>query len=418
MSVLRFLHAADLHLDSPLRGLKRYPHMPHDEIGQATRRALDKLVETALAQNVAFVILAGDLYDGAWKGAATGLYMAAALGRLTRAGIDIVTVSGNHDADSVIARRLPLPEGVYSFPSDRPATHKLEKWRVALHGQSFADRHVPHDMTRDFPPPVPGWLNIGVLHTSLTGSKDHATYAPCTVEGLCAKGYDYWALGHVHKFAIVHENPWIVYPGVLQGRHARETGPCGGVIVEAQDGRIISVERAYFDSVRWAEVRINLEDISDGRGFAGRARAEFEKAMRLADGRLLVARVILEGATPLHGKLGGWEEDLRAVAAALGDRLALEKLRDETRPPPKAENDAFSETPAMTGLDEKLSPLLSDAATREELLRGLEDFFHLFPADLAAPLKTDDALLEKAALRLKARLFEQAAAERQGGSET
>ncbi|TPW33685.1 metallophosphoesterase family protein [Oecophyllibacter saccharovorans] len=410
MTVLRFLHAADLHLDSPLRGLKRHEGLPHEEIRLATRRALDRLVETAIAEEVAFVILAGDLYDGDWKDASTGLYMASALGRLTRRGIEVITVSGNHDADSVISRRLPMPEGVHTFPTRQPTTYRLEGLQVALHGQSFATRHVPEDITRNFPPPVPGWLNIGVLHTSLTGDSAHATYAPCTVEGLCALGYDYWALGHVHKRQIVHEAPWIVFPGVIQGRHVRETGACGGMIVEAEGTRILSVRPVDFDTVRWHVLNLDLTDMATTEALARLARQQLMEAMGAAEGRLLVVRVVLQGTTPLHGQLGRWDEDLRAIMAGLGEGIALEKLHDETRPPAQQRTanpllDTLLEEARQDVLGKSM-PHMPHENPLAALDETLSDFLRLLPRDIASEALTTapELLLGQAMISLKDRL--------------
>jgi len=147
MSSFRFLHAADIHLDSPLKGLSRYEGLPLEEIRNATRRALESLIDIAIEEKVSFLILAGDLYDGSWQDASTGLYMMKSLSRLVHAGIRVITLSGNHDAQSVIARELPRPAGIDHFSYDAPDTIRLEDIQVALHGQSFRDRHVRKDMT-------------------------------------------------------------------------------------------------------------------------------------------------------------------------------------------------------------------------------------------------------------------------------
>ncbi|MBP0573578.1 hypothetical protein J8J27_23040, partial [Mycobacterium tuberculosis] len=133
------------------------------------------------------------------------------------AGIPVFTVSGNHDAESIVSRSLALPPGVHHFGADRAATVELAALRVAVHGLSFATREMRANPVPGFPAPVAGWFNIGILHTSLEGAAEHIAYAPCAVADLVGRGYDYWALGHVHDFSIRHAQPHIVYPGNLQG---------------------------------------------------------------------------------------------------------------------------------------------------------------------------------------------------------
>jgi len=223
--MFRFLHAADIHLDSPLHKLDYYEGAPIDELRQATRRALDNLVQTAIRENVSFVLISGDLYDGDWKDYNTGLYFVSQTSKLRDAGIPVYIVAGNHDAAGKISRALRFPESVHLFPSQKPATLRINNIEVAIHGQSFASPAVKKDLSAKYPPPLPGFFNIGMLHTCATGREGHEPYAPCTLDGLRSKGYDYWALGHVHQHEVLMDDPLIVFPGNIQGRHVRETGP-------------------------------------------------------------------------------------------------------------------------------------------------------------------------------------------------
>jgi DNA repair exonuclease SbcCD nuclease subunit len=179
--------------------------------------AFRNLIDTALEEHVAFVLIAGDLYDGDWPDWRTGLFFIEQVGRLAGAGIPLIMVAGNHDAASVITRNLRLPEHVTLLPYDQSGRIVLQDYGVAIHGRSFATRAVTEDLSRNCPDPVPGLFNIGLLHTSLTGRPGHDNYAPTTPDTLTLKGYDYWALGHVHAREVVQEEPWIVFPGNLQG---------------------------------------------------------------------------------------------------------------------------------------------------------------------------------------------------------
>jgi len=196
---MRFIHAADLHLDSPLRGLSSYADAPVERLRTATRDAFSKLVTHAIDEQVDFMVIAGDVYDGDWKDFNTGLYFVRQMGRLRQAGIPVYLLYGNHDAESEMTRSLELPDNVHVFTTREAQTHRIEHLKVALHGRSFRVAATTDNLLPDYPDPVQGFLNIGVLHTALEGNAEHARYAPCSVAELQAKGYQYWALGHVHE---------------------------------------------------------------------------------------------------------------------------------------------------------------------------------------------------------------------------
>lgn len=333
--MFRFIHAADIHLDSPLRGLETYPDAPVEQIRGAARRAFDNLIELALTEEVAFVLLAGDLFDGDWKDYNTGLYFMHRMGRLQEAGIRVFLVAGNHDAAGQLTRSLRLPENVTLFGSKRPETSILSDPGVAVHGQSFAARAVSEDLSQGYPGPEPGLFNIGLLHTSLSGRPGHEPYAPCSPEGLAAKGYDYWALGHVHQREIVAELPWIVFPGNIQGRHIRETGPRGCTLVTVADGRVVEVDARDLDVLRFALVRVRPEQRARLSDVLDLTRTALEQECAAASGRPLAVRVSLEGPAEahhlLHRQADQLREEVRGLAATLGD-VWLEKLIVATAP--------------------------------------------------------------------------------------
>ncbi|WP_085316191.1 metallophosphoesterase family protein [Derxia lacustris] len=302
--MFRFLHAADLHLDSPLRGLDRYDGAPVDRLRNATRDAFRRLVDLAIAERVAFVLLAGDLYDGDWTDFHTGLFLRGELVRLGQAGIRVFIVRGNHDARSVITRELELPGNVHEFSVRKPDTVLLDAHPVAIHGQSFADRAMPDDLVPGYPAAVPGRFNIGLLHTSLAGSPEHDSYAPTTLATLRQRGYDYWALGHVHARQRASEAPWVVFPGNLQGRHARETGAKGCELVTVDDGFGVTSEFMPLDVVRWTALDIDLgpdgpAPAADLAAAQARVRAALDATVRAAPDRLHAVRITLAGQSPL-----------------------------------------------------------------------------------------------------------------------
>ena len=296
---MRFIHASDLHIDSPLRGLDRYDGAPVERLRSATRSALERLVDRALAERVDFLLLAGDIYDRDWQDFHTGLFFRAQMVRLERAGIRCFIVQGNHDAQGVISRQLTLPSNVMVFSSRAAQTVKLDDLSVAIHGRSFPEREVNEDLVPSYPPPVPGFFNIGLLHTSLTGRAGHDTYAPTDLPTLVAKGYDYWALGHVHAREVLNERPRIVFCGNLQGRHAKETGAKGCELVTVEAGRV-EAEFIALDVVRWSQLSVPLDGVDRLESLNEAFARALEPVLAGTADRLHAVRVTLTGSTELH----------------------------------------------------------------------------------------------------------------------
>ena len=389
--MFKFIHAADIHLDSPLVGLSSYQDAPIELLRGATRRAFANLVDAALREKVAFVVIAGDVYDGEWKDFNTGLFFARMLGRLRDAGVEVVLLHGNHDAESNLTRSLPLPPGVHVFSSKKAETFVLDGLGVALHGRSFKERETTENLVPGYPDPLDGLFNVGVLHTALEGNAAHASYAPCSTEELRNKGYDYWALGHVHVQSVVARDPWIVFPGNLQGRHARELGPKGAMLVTVDEGRIAGAEPLAVDVVRWAHVEVDATGAATRNAVEDRAREALAAVVdREAGGRTLAVRITVRGACRAHAEMlvadDAFVADLRAIGAGLAaDELWVEKVRLETRPDGGA--------PAAGGLDaaDDLARLLAEAPIDRDLLEALEadlrDLVGKLPSDIRTGLE-------------------------------
>ncbi len=335
MPDFKFLHAADLHLDSPLRGLETDASAPIELIRGATRRALGRMVDLALREGVRFVVIAGDVYDGEWPDYGTGLFFAAQMRRLTDAGIEVFIIRGNHDSANRVIRSLRMPSPLVRI-FDHKAAHSfdLESLGVVVHGQSFGDRAVPEDLSLNYPRPRTGYFNIGVLHTSATGFAGHDTYSPCEPARLAAHGYDYWALGHVHERTVLCTDPWIVFPGNIQGRHIGETGAKGVSLVTVEDGKVADVAHvAVDDDLRWAQIIVPLDGAADEAEALTLVGERLECALREAGERHLAARVTLTGATAAHAPLAG--DGLRAKIRNEADalhRIWIEKVVLRTRP--------------------------------------------------------------------------------------
>ncbi len=330
-------------MDSPLRGLSGHDGLPANEIRQAPRRALEKMIEFAVREEVKFVIIAGDIYDGDLPDSNTGLFFHLQLQKLRNANIPVYIIYGNHDARSGIIKNMPSFSGVHVFDAKKAGTVSLsdDDAEICLHGQSFGTRSVSENLARNYPSPVAGCFNIGILHTSLGGYQGHDNYAPCSRENLTAKGYDYWALGHIHKREeLLRGNPcWVVYPGNLQGRHIGEAdgeNRKGATLVTVENGVVSDVRHEPFDEARWAAVKVKLEPDDGEDGLHEKIRQEF---LRVAENSPVpvIARLTVSGRAKANDYLRNNRHNFKETVAPLlasetGGRIWLEKIRINTEP--------------------------------------------------------------------------------------
>ncbi len=336
--MFRFIHAADPHLDSPLQGLEAHEGAPTDLLRGATRRAFENLVRLAIDEAIDFVVIAGDIYDGDWKDYSTGLFFRGQMVRLRDQGIPVYLIVGNHDAASVISKKLSLPENVHVFSTRTAESKEVGGHPVVIHGRGFPNRAVPENLAKDYPQAVPDKFNLGLLHTSLTGLPGHDTYAPCSEADLREKSYGYWALGHIHQPAVISHDPWIVFAGNCQGRHIRETGPRGCRLVTVNDSlQVESAEWRPLDVVRWANLKIDFTGSDQETEALHRVSAAMEDAVAAAEGRLLAARLVISGTTALHGSLHRdqqrWRAELLARAQDHGNEaIWIERIKIATAP--------------------------------------------------------------------------------------
>lgn len=358
--MFKFIHAADLHLDSPLVGLARYPGAPADQLRAATRDALTALVNLAIKEKAAFVLIAGDLYDGDWRDYNTGLFFSHQMTLLRNAGIRVFITAGNHDAASQMTRTLRLPKNVTLFPTRQPGTELLQELGVAVHGQGYHTPAVTADLAAGYPSALPHLFNIGVLHSSVTGRPGHEPYAPCTLEGLLSKGYQYWALGHVHQREVLNQNPWVVFPGNLQGRHIRETGPKGCTVVTVAGGQVDAVEHVDLDVLRWVLRPVDATGAETAPEVVDQAALALQTELAGSGGRILAVRLHISGSCRAHEDLSRlpehWVSEIRVAANDIGGGLVwLEKVKVET-----------------SGVA-NIEDLLASGGALGSLLRGLQD---------------------------------------------
>jgi DNA repair protein SbcD/Mre11 len=377
---MRFIHASDLHLDSPLRGLSRYEGAPVDEVRGATRRAFENLVAAALRERVDLVVIGGDLYDGDWPDHNTGLFFVKGVTQLAEEGIPVVIVRGNHDAASKLTKSLRLPRNVYLLADAKPETVVLDQIGVAAHGQSFFTPAVLNDLASAYPASIPDCFNIGLLHTSLNGRPGHDNYAPTTLSVLQGKGYDYWALGHVHAAEIVSREPWVVYPGNTQGRHIRESGAKGCSLISVENGMVLEQKAIALDVMRWETLSLDISALPDLDALLDAATAGIRNRLAQADGRAVAIRIRIAGSGPLHRMLAVQpetvEQQLRSAAIeASNAQVWIEKIELTTRP--QLDLDRIAERDDPLGmLVRELRALAADDAARasvvEEAIRDLQ----------------------------------------------
>lgn len=394
---MKLIHASDIHLDSPMRGLAMHDGAPIEELHGATRRALANLVDTAIEEQADVVLLAGDLFDGDWPHYGTGVQFVKEMGRLREAGIAVVSIAGNHDAQSKLTKGLRLPENVHVLSVDKADSKVFEGIGLAVHGQGYAEPAVMDDLSLGYPKPRSDLVNVGLLHTCATGRAGHANYAPCKVSSLQDHGYEYWALGHVHGYEVLSEDPPVLFSGNLQGRGIHESGPKGAVLIEIGPDAI-SFERRIVDAVRWEVIELNGDACSTVDDVCNRARTEMKQALEKADGRLLAARVAITGTSDAHHQLLADPERLRheMLAAAVdvaGDRLWIEDVRINTTPSgaqPASGSDAVGELLA------ELEEIGGDDALVAELASELTPVFEVLPTSVSEEMDLKDPTVIRA----------------------
>lgn len=377
--MFRFIHTADLHLDAPLRSLALKDEDLADLVGNATRRALECIVDLCLEEQVDALLIAGDLYDGDMRSMKTAAFLVSEMERLHQAGVSVFAIRGNHDAESVLTRELELPPNVHVF-TGHGGTVELSEQGVAIHGVSFAKPQAPESLLPKYKEPVSGLFNIGMLHTSLAGATGHDTYAPCSIDDLQAHGFDYWALGHVHIRKVHSEAPYIVMPGMPQGRDIGEAGPKSVTLVSVNDGNVVLEER-FTSTVEFVRREIGLNDVDDWRDALEVIEAELKSAAMTPSDHT-VMRLELIGSSPIAWRLRRDHdlllEQVSNLARAQG-AVWLDKIVNQLTPP----------TAPLTGDDPRreLSTLMETLTDNADFLLRAEQNAEELIADLPPELR-------------------------------
>ena len=304
MSILRFVHAADLHLDSPFSGLKA---IAPDEVSSILRRATfevyDNIVDLCIEERVDALLVAGDVYDGADRSLRAQLKFVDGLRRLAEAGIRSFICHGNHDPLDGWEAKLELPAGCVRFGPEVTGEPMFpeDPERARVYGISYPQREVRQNLSPRFRDLPNGGFKIGLLHANVGGNSEHDSYAPCSVSDLVETSIDYWALGHVHTRAVLRdENPAIVYPGNPQGRHPNESGERGVYLVEVDDSGGVGMEFRAVDVVRWERRDLDIDGLGDEQHMLNAISDVAGSALEGAGGRPVVLRLVLSGRGPMN----------------------------------------------------------------------------------------------------------------------
>jgi exonuclease SbcD len=324
-----FAHAADLHLDSPFKGLTKVPAAVRERLRESTFAALRGLLEVVRRDKVDFVVLAGDLFDAADRSLRAQLRLQRALGEMTAIGTQVFVVHGNHDPESGRQAKLDWPQGVHVFGSGGvecvPAYTRNGELAAHVYGISYPTAAVTDNLAHRFKVKEGAPFHIALLHANVDGDPSHDNYAPCKLEELVAAGFQYWALGHVHDRRTLHEYPHVVYPGNLQGRSIRETGSKGVYVVSVTDMGSMDMRFRDVADVIWQEISVSIEGIEREQELKNRLLTAVEEARHEAQGRPVLARIQLEGRGVLNDRLlqpeaaEEWLEELREWVGAPGE---------------------------------------------------------------------------------------------------
>ncbi|WP_339159290.1 DNA repair exonuclease [Paenibacillus sp. FSL W8-0186] len=308
MIPFRFIHAADLHLDSPFAGMTGIPDVLRRHLQESTFAALDHLVELAITEQADFLVVSGDVYDASDSSLRAQLRLREAWDRLGHHGIPVYVIHGNHDPLNAGRLRLAHPEHVTVFGpvvESVTARRRSDGQPVAVvSGISYPTAAVTENTALQFrKDPASDLFHIGLLHANVDGQEGHDAYSPCSLRDLQQSGYDYWALGHIHKRQILHKSPWIVYPGNLQGRSMKETGPKGCYLVNVDEHGGAKLSFRALDHVRWLEAELSIDGLRSEEKLRDLAEELLEELREQSEGKLQVVRLVLTGRGPLHGLL-------------------------------------------------------------------------------------------------------------------
>lgn len=414
----RFVHTADIHLDSPLRSLALRNKDLAELVGDASRQAFSSIIDLCLSESVDALVIAGDLYDGDQTSMKTARFLGTQMARLTEANIRVYKIRGNHDALSRISKQLVFPEQVTIFGGRAQSVLQTAGGLdVAFHGLSFANPKAPDSLLPKYPAPQDGVVNVGIMHTSLAGAPSHDVYAPCSVAQLHGHGFDYWALGHIHARSVHRGASTVVMPGIPQGRDINEAGEKSVTLVTIRDDRSIEIEERLTSVAQFERLSVDLSAVLEWTEAVAHIRAELERKRRSVRSRHAVIRLELTGATPLSWSLIRDKDLLLAEAEQAAEQIGetwIEKLQfDVALPIPEIQ--AGTADPILE-LAASMRAEASSEAFRAEARSLIQKLVADLPAESRDFAGRDEAGLERFLDRALTSGSGQVAARLRGGS--
>jgi exonuclease SbcD len=338
---LTFIHTADLHLGSPLTGIKAMDGTMAEKLIQASYRAFARIVDLAIREEVDFVLIAGDLYDSQRQQIYDQLTLLHAFERLDSSGIQVYIVCGNHDPQSAWSQSIQWPGNVQILADDQPEVVFFEKdgeRKAAIVGMSYPRSSVWENLAVTFPEKKTDWpFTIGLLHGTLSSSAgEHVSYAPCSEEDLATRGYDYWALGHIHKPAVVRQaDPAIIYPGIPQGRDIGESGPRGCYHVTVRPDGTIEPTFVETAEICWEDAALSIDGIDTLDDLDTAILDTLDEIREKRNGRQVCCRLTLTGRGEVHRSLRakGAAEGLADHLREIEPEVYIDRITDNTALP-------------------------------------------------------------------------------------
>ncbi|WCK55852.1 DNA repair exonuclease [Aneurinibacillus sp. Ricciae_BoGa-3] len=381
MSSFTFVHAADIHLDTPFTGLRRMPEAFRDVVRKSTFLAFDRLIEVCITEKADFLLIAGDVYDAADRSLRAQLYFRQGMRRLHEHGVNVYVIHGNHDPDDGKQARITWPNNVHFFKTEQ-VTHMLfckeEKELARIYGISYPRARIEENYASLFKR-ADSLYSIAMLHTNVDASGLHANYAPCTKQELIGAGFDYWALGHVHTRAVLNKEPYIVYPGNTQGRSAVETGERGCYVVKVDKGTT-SLAFRPLDAVRWEEAVLDISQVSGEPQLFEAIEAHREEIRCRAEGKPVILRLNIQGTSSFYrvladnGYISQLLQALNEEEEGREDFVYLADIENRTL--------AAGDRIEVASGDDLLGDLLRQGAAIGEDSSQLQDFVHRALSDV------------------------------------
>jgi len=336
-----FIHAADLHLGSPFKGVGSKLPAVADTLGAATYNAFSGLIDLCLEKKVDFLLVAGDVFDLSDRSLRAQLTFRDGLARLSEAGIDSFTALGNHDPWDAWAGRISWPERAHLFSPDQVETIPVvidEIPVAAISGISYRTQRQTEDLSAKFSASHPDLYQVALLHSNCGNQPDHEAYAPCSLESLRKSGFDYWALGHVHEKKILETHPHIVYSGCIQGLSIRETGARGCWLVSVDADRQAELSFQPLDKLRWQSTELSIGDLESLDDLDRTLSETLSSTCEKGEGRPVILRIRLTGRGALYKPLRqqSISEDLLDRSRELGSLQSppvwVQDIRIDCRP--------------------------------------------------------------------------------------